>query len=552
MIKPENQLLPKPNRKRTHPIQAEYARMIVNGVTVLLPPGLKPYPSQQLMMVKIIQSLKSKKHAMIESPTGSGKSLGLLSACCAWLQDYKIQRRLAIHNCPKHGANAITSGFQKAASDTKIAQSDEAKPSTSGNENDESSFLNHMNNEIIDLTVDDSVYDAFGEAKDETVYDNSEHQPEADCTCSEMKKIRIYYGTRTHKQISQVVKEYGRLPYGHEKNEKQLRHTILASREQSCLNQDVRKSDDLTAACKERIAPDGIGCIYRHNLRSIEDPNRLRKKIDQFGGGVWDIEDLSEALKSPEICPYFASTRTLTNDADIIFTPFNYLLDPIIRKSSEVYLKNSIIILDEAHNVEDTCRSAVSFQFKESEFGAAFHNFNDKLSLMNDHVFLGTLKNNTSESNSKNEGLQEVEKYKESLKRMSDLAKQIYNFFSELVKFFDETSSVNSNSKTWDWESFLNLLKNEDPKKNLYFEAEDVRFVQYLSDFNVITAQKSKDENSGDIVAELLTEFKLSQVAIVLVEKYLYFMKYFQKKKNCINATLLLLLKYNKAMLRNG
>lgn len=72
------------------------------------------------------------------------------------------------------------------------------------------------------------------------------------------RRIRIYYGTRTHKQISQVVKEFGRLPYGHEKNEKQLRHTILASREQSCLNADVRRSDDLTSACKERIAPEGV------------------------------------------------------------------------------------------------------------------------------------------------------------------------------------------------------------------------------------------------------------------------------------------------------
>lgn len=27
------------------------------------------------------------------------------------------------------------------------------------------------------------------------------------------RKVRIYYGTRTHKQIGQVVKEFRRLPY---------------------------------------------------------------------------------------------------------------------------------------------------------------------------------------------------------------------------------------------------------------------------------------------------------------------------------------------------
>lgn len=31
-------------------------------------------------------------------------------------------------------------------------------------------------------------------------------------------------------------------------------------------------------------------------------------------------------------------------------------LDPIIRESSDVHLKNSVVILDEAHNMEDVCR----------------------------------------------------------------------------------------------------------------------------------------------------------------------------------------------------
>uniref|UniRef100_A0A914YW31 Helicase ATP-binding domain-containing protein n=1 Tax=Panagrolaimus superbus TaxID=310955 RepID=A0A914YW31_9BILA len=396
MIKSEKTERPKPNRKRAIALQAEYARLIVNGITVQLPPGFKPYPSQQLMFVKIIQSLKNKKHAMIESPTGSGKSLGLLSACCAWLQDYKVKRRLAKQQCPKHGTGSIAAGFNKAVDDIKMPRIDET-PSKSGKENNESSFLNYMKNESDDLNTEDTTFDSFGEAKDESIFDNSEHQPDAECTCSEMKKIRIYYGTRTHKQISQVIKEFSRLPYGHERNEKQLRHTILASREQSCLNASVRESEDRTTACKELIAPDGLGCVYRHNLRTFDDPNKLRKKIDNCGAGVWDIEELSEALKSPEICAYFASTRSLTVDADIIFTPFNYLLDPIIRNSSDVILKNSIVILDEAHNVEDTCRDAVSFQFKESEFSAAFNNFDEKLALMNDDSFFTMLKNNTTE-----------------------------------------------------------------------------------------------------------------------------------------------------------
>ncbi|TKR76342.1 hypothetical protein L596_017495 [Steinernema carpocapsae] len=52
---------------------------------------------------------------------------------------------------------------------------------------------------------------------------------DTECRC--LPKVRIYYGTRTHKQIDQVVKEFARLPYAGV-----IKHTILASRDQSCIN----------------------------------------------------------------------------------------------------------------------------------------------------------------------------------------------------------------------------------------------------------------------------------------------------------------------------
>lgn len=51
--------------------------------------------------------------------------------------------------------------------------------------------------------------------------------------------------------------------------------------------------------------------------------------------------------------------------------------DPVIRRNSDVYLKNSIIILDEAHNVEDACREAASFSFNEKELREALIDFEE-------------------------------------------------------------------------------------------------------------------------------------------------------------------------------
>lgn len=50
-----------------------------------------------------------------------------------------------------------------------------------------------------------------------------------------------------------------------------------------------------------------------------------------------DIEDLVKKGKQTQCCPYFAS-RELQNDADILFTPYNYLLDPKIRRAQDIKL----------------------------------------------------------------------------------------------------------------------------------------------------------------------------------------------------------------------
>ena len=59
------------------------SRMIA-GCEVLFPEGKTPFPAQFAVMSKVISALNKEHHALLESPTGTGKTLALLSSALGW------------------------------------------------------------------------------------------------------------------------------------------------------------------------------------------------------------------------------------------------------------------------------------------------------------------------------------------------------------------------------------------------------------------------------------------------------------------------------------
>ena len=184
---------------------------------------------------------------------------------------------------------------------------------------------------------------------------NAQPQPQ-------MRKVKkktvpkIYFGTRTHKQIAQIIRELNKTVY------KGARMTILASRDHTCIHPTVSKSKNRTEGCKEMMDRNkGGGCPYQSNVKSKLATHHA---VNAYRGGTkeaWDLEDLVKVGKKVRACPYFA-TRELRPKSDIIFCPYNYLIEPLIRKSLDINLKNQIVILDEAHNIEDSARDAASWK----------------------------------------------------------------------------------------------------------------------------------------------------------------------------------------------
>ena len=83
-------------------------------------------------------------------------------------------------------------------------------------------------------------------------------------------------------------------------------------------------------------------------------------------GAPYDDDSNDNHFSEHSACPYFLS-RALSKHAELIFAPYNYVLDPSIRNTLGIKLEGNIVILDEAHNVEDTLRSCGSIKIGEFE-----------------------------------------------------------------------------------------------------------------------------------------------------------------------------------------
>lgn len=86
-------------------------------------------------------------------------------------------------------------------------------------------------------------------------------------------------------------------------------------------------------------------------LRNPKLQKNFRSQISQRE--ALDIEDLIHLGRKVGTCPYYGS-RSLVQGADLIVLPYQSLLSKSSRESLGLVLKNSIVIIDEAHNLADS------------------------------------------------------------------------------------------------------------------------------------------------------------------------------------------------------
>uniref|UniRef100_A0A0E0FP11 Helicase ATP-binding domain-containing protein n=1 Tax=Oryza nivara TaxID=4536 RepID=A0A0E0FP11_ORYNI len=158
----------------------------------------------------------------------------------------------------------------------------------------------------------------------------------------------IIYASRTHSQLRQVIKELKATSY-------RPKMAVLGSREQMCIHEEVSKlrgrqqNNACHYLCKKRW------CRHHNSVAEFMRNN------SELGSEACDIEDLVNIGRTKGPCPYYIS-RELSKSVDILFAPYNYLIDPGNRRSlNGIPWDNAVLIFDEAHNLESICADAASF-----------------------------------------------------------------------------------------------------------------------------------------------------------------------------------------------
>lgn len=268
---------------------------MISGIPVTFP--FEPYDVQKTYMQKVIESLQNNTNALLESPTGTGKTLCLLCSSLAWLLVKKAQLQM----------NAQVGNFSEHSA------------------------------------TNNSTYENL----------NAAGKPKKGNTTWGMPKI--IYSSRTHSQLTQAMQELKRSSYRH------VKAAVLGSRDQMCIHPEVSKeTNNMNKVHMCQLKVKSRTCHFYNNVESKKDDQAVR------GADILDIEDLVSVGKKIKCCPYYLA-KELKQEADIVFMPYNYLLDPKSRKANGVELMNNVVILDEAHNVEKMCEESASLQIRTTD-----------------------------------------------------------------------------------------------------------------------------------------------------------------------------------------
>ncbi|KAH7547286.1 hypothetical protein FEM48_Zijuj01G0293600 [Ziziphus jujuba var. spinosa] len=361
----------------------------------------KPYSIQIDFMNALYHSLNIGGVSMLESPTGTGKTLSMICSALQWVVDRREQQKSDENNSGKDGdfgsddepdwMRNFTVNKDNRAPEKKIkkkekfqvgfGKADQRKNRGSCIKKEEKTVL--VTKDAVELSDEEFLLEEY-ESEEEGAVGDGKSKRKAAGFClglssdeeedgsdeeddeEEKEKLQVYFCSRTHSQLSQFIKELRKTVFANE-----MKVVSLGSRKNFCINEEVLKLGDSTRInerCfelqkkKNEVSKikhlDAGGRIRRTKassgcpmLQKYKLQKQFRNEISQQG--ALDIEDLVHLGKNMNTCPYYGS-RSMVPSADLVVLPYQSLLSKSSRESLGLNLKNNIVIIDEAHNLADS------------------------------------------------------------------------------------------------------------------------------------------------------------------------------------------------------
>ncbi|GLT37015.1 hypothetical protein SLA2020_113590 [Shorea laevis] len=197
--------------------------------------------------------------------------------------------------------------------------------------------------------------------------------------------IKLIYCTRTVHEMEKTLAEL-KLLHKYQKEHLGAQARILAiglsSRKNLCVNPGVLSAenrDSVDAACRKLTAS-------WVRTMAAENPNvptcEYFEDYERAGGeallppGVYTLQDLRAFGREKGWCPYFLARR-MVQFANVIVYSYQYLLDPKVAGIiSKELPKESVVVFDEAHNIDNVCIEALSVSVRRQTLEGATRNLN--------------------------------------------------------------------------------------------------------------------------------------------------------------------------------
>lgn len=301
-----------------------------------------PYSVQKDYMREVYKSCVTRQNALLESPTGTGKTLALLCSTLSWIKNEQEERKI--------------------------------------------------------------------------------------------ETTKIFYTSRTHAQLCQVIKEL-------EKTKFKPIVAHIGSRDQLCINPEVSKLNKNAKNTPCRLLVKSGKCPFHNN-------DKMPQFIKKIRADILDINELKKYGEANGVCPFYG-IRSMVPDAGLVLMPYNYLLDPKTNKKMREQFKNSIIIIDEAHNVTNTIENITSFNISMNYLKKCLEEVKEYKALMqkkhegNSKILKEIAQLNDEEINILLKPIENIIKYLESLDLKS--GEFSYEGFELPSLFTNATKSENSN-----------------------------------------------------------------------------------------------------------